>query len=403
MLAAVLCSLIPYLIRFVTAPAADGPDLLNITLIGSITASLIGLYLLRSLSNYPGVQGSVYIFPAFMSGYGVAFFVFLFGRFNYSRSVFIAGFVLCVIWFYIVYFRGQRRGGMSIGIVPIGAAPQLFGVGRIEWHVLDHPDSDASHLTAVTADLRSDLPDDWERRLTDFALKGLPVYHSKQLMESLTGQVELEHLSENSFGGLAPVSAYMAFKHTLDWIVAAAALLLLLPFLLLLSMAIRLDSPGSPIFRQTRMGYRGQPFTVYKFRSMTVRTAPDDARTQAMTQANDQRVTRIGRFLRTSRIDELPQLFNVLKGDMSWIGPRPEAEVLSRWYETEIPFYRYRHIVRPGISGWAQVSQGHVAEVNDVRLKLHYDFYYIKHFSPWLDMLIVARTIRTMMTGFGAR
>lgn len=402
-LAAVLCSLIPYMIRFVTAPAADSPDLLNITLVGSIAASLIGLYLLSSLSNYPGVQGSVYILPAFMSGYGIAFFVFLFGRFNYSRSVFIAGFVLCVIWFYIAYFRGQRRGGMSIGIVPMGAAPQLAGIRRIEWRMLEQPDSDASDLTAVAADLRSDLPDDWERRLTDFALEGLPVYHSKQLMESLTGQVELEHLSENSFGGLAPVSAYMAFKHTLDWIVAAIALLLLLPFLLLLCLAIRLDSPGSPIFRQTRMGYRGQPFTVYKFRSMTVRTAADDVRKQAMTQANDQRVTRIGRFLRTSRIDELPQLFNVLKGNMSWIGPRPEAEVLSRWYEAEIPFYRYRHIVRPGITGWAQVSQGHVAEVADVRLKLHYDFYYIKHFSPWLDILIVARTIRTMMTGFGAR
>lgn len=403
MLAAVLCCLVPYVVRFITVPSPEVPHLLNITLIGSIFASLLGLSLLRSLSHYPGVQGSVYILPSFLSGYSIAFFVFLFGRFTYSRSVFISAFVLCVIWFYVAYFRSQRRGGLSIGIVPVGAAPQLMDVGRIDWRILEHPDSDASDLTAVVADLRSDLPDAWERRLTDFALEGLPVYHSKQLIESLTGQVELEHLSENSFGSLAPVSAYMVFKHVLDWFAAAAALILLSPFLLTLALLIRLDSPGSPIFRQIRMGYRGQPFTVYKFRSMTTRAAPVDARTQAMTQANDQRVTRIGRFIRSSRIDELPQLLNVLKGDMSWIGPRPEAEVLSRWYETEIPFYRYRHIVRPGITGWAQVSQGHVAEVDDVRLKLHYDFYYIKHFSPWLDMLIVARTIRTMATGFGAR
>src|SRR3546814_1519951 len=112
-----------------------------------------------------------------------------------------------------------------------------------------------------------------------------------------------------------------------------------------------------------------------------------DARTAAMTASNDMRITRIGRFLRQSRLDELPQIINVLKGEMSWIGPRPEAEVLSQWYEAEIPFYRYRHIVRPGMSGWAQVNQGHVVEVGAVRDKLYYDFYYIKHFSPWIDIL----------------
>jgi lipopolysaccharide/colanic/teichoic acid biosynthesis glycosyltransferase len=179
---------------------------------------------------------------------------------------------------------------------------------------------------------------------------------------------------------------------------------LLLPILLLVALAIRLDSSGPIIFRQQRIGFRGEPFIVYKFRSMCVKRDDSvNARIHAMTQSNDQRVTRIGRFLRTSRLDELPQIFNILKGEMSWIGPRPEAEVLSRWYENEIPFYRYRHIVRPGITGWAQVSQGHVADVEDVRQKLHYDFYYIKHFSPWIDLLIVARTLRTMATGFGAR
>lgn len=402
-LGAILCSLIPYLFRLQTAPVYDGPELLNVTLIGSIIASLIGLFLLRSLSNYPGVQGSVYILPSFLSGYGLIFFAFLFARLSYSRSVFIASLILCVIWFYLVYSRAQRHTNMAIGIVPLGAASQLAEISRVHWQILDQPDDDASGLIAIAADLRADLPDAWERRLTDHALKGLPVYHSKQLMESLTGQVELEHLSENSFGSLAPVSAYMTFKHFFDWIAAAIVFCALLPFLLVVAVLIRLDSPGPAIFRQRRIGYRGLPFTVYKFRSMTVCAVDPEARSHAMTQDNDLRVTRIGRFLRISRIDELPQLLNVLKGEMSWIGPRPEAEVLSRWYESEIPFYRYRHIVRPGITGWAQVNQGHVAEMEDVQHKLHYDFYYIKHFSPWLDILIVARTIRTMLTGFGAR
>lgn len=359
---------------------------------------------MRSLSNYPGVQGSVYIVPSFLSSYGLGFVVFLFGRFSYSRSVFISSLFLCIAWFYIAYFRAQRRAGVVIGIIPIGNAVKLAEIDRIEWRILNAPDADASDLSAIAADLRADLPDEWERRLTDCALTGLPVYHSKHLLESLTGQVELEHLSENSFGSLVPVSAYMTVKHLIDWVAAAIVLVVLSPALLLLALAIRLDSPGPAIFRQARIGYQGVPFTVYKFRSMTMkRVADDDARSHAMTRSNDQRVTRIGRFLRTSRIDELPQLLNVLKGEMSWIGPRPEAEVLSRWYEAEIPFYRYRHIVRPGITGWAQVSQGHVAEVEDVRHKLHYDFYYIRHFSPWLDILIVARTVRTMLTGFGAR
>jgi lipopolysaccharide/colanic/teichoic acid biosynthesis glycosyltransferase len=118
---------------------------------------------------------------------------------------------------------------------------------------------------------------------------------------------------------------------------------------------------------------------------------------------DEDRITRVGRFLRRHRLDELPQIFNILKWQMSWIGPRPEAELLSVWYADEIPFYRYRHVVKPGISGWAQVNQGHVAGVDDVYVKLQYDFYYVKYFSPWLDLLIFLRTIKTMLTGFGSR
>jgi lipopolysaccharide/colanic/teichoic acid biosynthesis glycosyltransferase len=152
------------------------------------------------------------------------------------------------------------------------------------------------------------------------------------------------------------------------------------------------------------MGFRGHVFTMYKFRTMrTQEGTPDDPKAAAMTRDGDSRVTRIGRFLRRYRLDELPQAINILKGEMSWIGPRPEAVPLSRWYESELPFYRYRHIVRPGITGWAQVKQGHVAEVDEVLSKLHFDFYYIKNFSFWLDLLIVAGTIRTVFNGFGAR
>jgi lipopolysaccharide/colanic/teichoic acid biosynthesis glycosyltransferase len=136
---------------------------------------------------------------------------------------------------------------------------------------------------------------------------------------------------------------------------------------------------------------------------MHIHDAGDDERGAAMTGAGDDRITRIGGLLRYLRIDELPQIINILKGEMSWIGPRPEALVLSSWYVGEIPFYRYRHVVRPGISGWAQVNQGHVADVGEVHQKLQYDFFYIKYFSPWLDLLILFRTVKTMATGYGSK
>ena len=243
-----------------------------------------------------------------------------------------------------------------------------------------------------------------------FALEGVPVYDLKHLRESITGKVQIKHLSENSLGTLSPLYAWMTVKHVTDWVLALVAIVLLCPLLAVLALLIRLTSPGPAIFRQTRVGYRGKPFEVFKLRTMTTTPRSDTMRPEssdrleaAVTKDNDVRITPVGRFLRQTRLDELPQLLNVLKGEMSWIGPRPEALVLSQWYEREIPFYPYRHIVRPGITGWAQVHQGHVANVEDVTEKLHFDFYYIKHYSFWIDLIVVGRTIKTMLTGFGAR
>jgi lipopolysaccharide/colanic/teichoic acid biosynthesis glycosyltransferase len=195
-------------------------------------------------------------------------------------------------------------------------------------------------------------------------------------------------------------------KTVIDCLLAVASLPLLLPVLGAAALAIRLDDGGPALFRQRRIGHRGIVIDVIKFRTMRVAAVGGSAaesRAAAMTGAVDPRITRIGAFLRQTRIDELPQVWNILKGEMSWIGPRPEAEVLSHWYVGEIPFYRYRHVVKPGITGWAQTNQGHVAQVEDIHRKLQYDFYYIKYFSPALDILILFKTVKTMLTGFGAR
>ena len=398
-----VAAVIPYALRIFTLPASDITTLLHQTLVGSLAAIILGTWLFRNISTYPGVEESTYILPSFSLSYAIILMIFLLGRLEYNRSLLISGYILSVLWFYFVYFRIQRQRRLRIGIIPFGAVDALHEIERIDWTRLSGADDDVSNLDAIATDLRIDLPDGWDGRLADYALAGLPVYHFKHLLESLTGRVELELLSENSFGSLAPASAYMSAKHAIDWVIAAIVLTLLAPLMLLVAIIIRCESPGAAIFRQPRVGYQGKIFTVFKFRTMYVAGETSDARESAMTKDGDSRVTRFGRFLRRSRIDEIPQIINILKNEMSWIGPRPEAEVLSRWYETDIRFYRYRHIVRPGITGWAQVSQGHVADVSEVRSKLHYDFYYIKNFSPWIDMLIVARTIRTVVTGFGSR
>ena len=399
-----LAAAVPYAIRALTLPD-DLMAPVNQALWSSIAAIVLGTWLYRNVSTYPGVEKTAYVLPAFTLSYTVMLLVHVIGRVEYNRTVLLAGYIVSVAWHVTVLSRLQRQTTLRVGVLPFGNPDRLHAIGGVEWIALSSPDAPTDGLDAVTTDLRADLPADWDRRLADYALEGVPVYHTKHLVESLTGRVELEHLSENSFGSLTPISAFMSVKTVIDWVTAAIAGLVLFPFLLAIGVAIQFGSPGPALFRQRRIGYKGKPFTVYKFRTMAVAPAPsdDDAARAAMTQQGDARVTKIGRFLRYTRIDELPQIINILNGEMSWIGPRPEADVLSRWYEAELPFYRYRHIVRPGIAGWAQVCQGHVTDIGEVQSKLHYDFYYIKHYSAWIDLLIIVRTVRTVVTGFGSR
>jgi lipopolysaccharide/colanic/teichoic acid biosynthesis glycosyltransferase len=374
------------------------------SLAGTLVALVLGYYGFRRLSRYPGVRASFHILPSFSVSYAVVLAIFFFARLPYSRLHFLASFGIAVIWYYVVYFKLQRQQRLTIGVVPHGEVRSLFAIPGIDWIELSKDDPTADQYPVIVADLRADIPDEWERFLADRALNGTLVMHVKQMEESLTGRVAIEHLSENTLGSLIPGIVFAKAKRVMDVVGAVIALPLLTPLLLLVALLIKLDSPGPVLFRQQRMGYRGQPFLMFKFRTMRHTPAGGaDQRLAAITRDDDDRITRIGRFLRQYRIDEIPQVFNVLRGEMSWIGPRPEAVPLSLWYEAELPFYRYRHIVRPGITGWAQVKQGHVADVDEVLWKLHYDFYYIKNFSFWLDVLIVARTIRTILSGFGAR
>jgi lipopolysaccharide/colanic/teichoic acid biosynthesis glycosyltransferase len=400
----IVAGVIPYLLRLLSFDDSASVALHTQTLFVVLASTALGYWFVRNFVAYPGVEKSSNIFTSLSIAYGIVVSILVVSRIEYSRFMLICGYSLSIAWFYWATITYARKTRFRVGLAPFGDWCGIEESTLVAWVKLSDPQNEKALIDAVAIDLRADMPDEWERALADFALSGIPVYHIKHLKESLTGQVDLEHISENNFGSLSPVSAYMTLKHIFDSIAAAVALVILLPVLVICGIAIKLDSRGPALFRQTRIGFQGKPFMVYKLRTMTTGGAQSqDALRAAMTQSNDVRVTKVGRFLRQTRLDELPQFINVLKGEMSWIGPRPEAQVLGNWYEADIPFYRYRHIVRPGITGWAQVNQGHVAEIEDVKQKLNYDFYYIKNFSPWLDMLIIARTVRTMMTGHGAR
>jgi len=374
------------------------------TLAGNLMAVVIAFWMRLSIETYPGIRRSYVIFPSALTGHGLIIVYFVLTRFPYDRLGLLAGFLLHVTWLYLLYVYAEKNVRRRIAVVPYGAINALTRVPAIEWKLLTRPRlHDTRGCHAIVADFSEDLPDEWEAFLADAALAGKIVYQVKQLAESLTGRVELEHLSENSFGSLLPARGYFHLKGLIDFLFAVLILPLALPLMAICAIAIRLDSHGPALFRQKRVGHAGKPIIVYKFRTMRAGAEPTDERRAAITSDDDERITRVGRVLRKLRLDELPQIFNILEWQMSWIGPRPEAEVLSRWYTSELPFYRYRHVVKPGISGWAQVNQGHVAEVADVHRKLQYDFYYIKYFSPWLDLLILFRTIKTMLTGHGAR
>jgi lipopolysaccharide/colanic/teichoic acid biosynthesis glycosyltransferase len=391
--------LLPAIIRtgFNIRPGAPGSA--ENTLVGTFVAMLIGAYLLRRTTAFPGVKATSALIPAFGAAFGLVVLAFFFFRFDYSRFQFIASFVFVLLWFGFVGIIEPHIRRPRLYLIPLGNTGALLANSGADWIIADSEDSPPAGVTGVVADFRSDLGAQWERLLASSALAGIPVYHWKQVAESFSGMVDIEHLSENNLGSLLPSSVYFRFKRFVDVALSFLALPFALPIALFAAIAILIEDGRPVLFRQRRMGFRGRPFVMLKFRSMRdrERTGP------AFTEANDPRITRVGRILRRYRIDELPQIINILAGDMSWIGPRPEAVELADWYESQIPFYAYRHIVRPGITGWAQVNQGNVAEIAAATGKLRYDFYYIKYFSAWLDLLIALKTIRTVLTGFGAR
>ena len=240
----------------------------------------------------------------------------------------------------------------------------------------------------------------WTPFLSWCALNAVPVIMLRDYIEAKSGRVDLKNFTFTDLLHVRSSDTYLFVKRVFD---AVCSLLLLFVFsipMALVVVVIKLETTGPAIFAQQRIGLGGVSFTMYKFRSMVTDAERGGAQFAA---TGDKRVTRVGKFIRKYRIDELPQLCNVLRGDMSLIGPRPEQKNLLDELVEEIPLFPFRHSVRPGITGWAQVCQGYAYDVDSSSEKITYDLFYIKNLSFLLDMTIIVRTIRIMLTGFGSR
>lgn len=370
------------------------------TLYANSAAFLAAFIVLRNLYQFPGSRTMAYIFPTIAASWLLVIAILFFTRSQYSRSILLWAYLFANSWAIAGFFIGRRYYTPKLALVPFGETREFLNQTNLQSTLLKEPCLKDRRYDAVVADLHNDMPNEWQTFLAECTLARIPVYHYKSLLERYTGRVKLTRLSENIFGVLSPSPIYEFFKRITEFCLVLLLLPIWLPIILITGIIIKLESPGPMFFMQKRVGLGDKDFTVYKLRSMCANSEKDGAQ---FAQANDMRVTRIGKFIRKTRIDELPQFINVLKGDMSIIGPRPEQRTFVDQFEKEIPFYAYRHVVRPGISGWAQVTQGYAANEDETRIKLEHDFYYIKNFSLWLDILIVFKTIRTMLTGFGAR
>ncbi|NHZ70761.1 MAG: exopolysaccharide biosynthesis polyprenyl glycosylphosphotransferase [Proteobacteria bacterium] len=253
----------------------------------------------------------------------------------------------------------------------------------------------------LVVDLRAVLSESMAQFVSSASISGTNIRTLSNVYEEHTGRIPMMHLAEG-WELSQPVrrASYAPVKRVLDVVVVGLSMILWLPLALVVGLVVRLDSPGPVLYSQPRVGRDGRRFTLTKFRTMV-----DDAEAEGpqFTAHEDPRITRTGRFLRLSRLDELPQLWAVLRGELSLIGPRPERPMFVDAFSREIPFYEARHLIRPGVTGWAQVNYGYADDQAETIEKLTYDLFYIKHSSFWLDLQIIGKSVWTVLTGFGAR
>jgi sugar transferase (PEP-CTERM system associated) len=288
----------------------------------------------------------------------------------------------------VVGWTGDVEGELTRDSV----ASHLLGLAR---------DKGVHRVIVAMPDRRGTLP---VEELLDMRLSGVTVEEATSWLERISGRIEVEQLYPSWLifaDGFRFSGFFRLVRRALNFLMALVGIVISLPLIPFIMLAVKLDSSGPVLYRQRRVGRRGVIFNCFKFRTMRVDAEADTGATWATD--DDPRITRVGKFLRSSRLDEVPQLWCVLRGDMHFVGPRPERPEFVEWLSQEIPYYGVRHVVRPGITGWAQVQYKYGNTIDDAREKLQYDLFYIKNASLGLDLLIMFQTIKIVLLGRGAQ
>lgn len=375
---------------------------------------VIGLaFLLQALLNYADIS---LVFPRWMMvcGSGLALVTIPAWRSVYSKALTSATHAERVLFFGCGglarqierrYAERPELGLMSVGFVtedgaqPGGVTTKVLGRLEEFRQIADREKPD--RIVVATDELRDRMP---QADLLELRFAGVLVMDAASAFEAAFDRVSLEVLQPSQLifaSELGPHPSTFQLQTLYSSLLAAVGLLLSLPVLVLTSLLVKLTSKGPVLFRQQRVGLNGKVFTLYKFRSMYTDA---EARSGAVwAQKNDPRVTPVGRWIRRFRIDEIPQLFNVLRGEMAIVGPRPERPEFVDELSQQIPYYRQRLAVKPGITGWAQINHKYSDTLEDTVVKLEYDLYYIKNLTPTLDLYVIMHTAKVMLLGRGAQ
>lgn len=359
--------------------------------------------------------GVIYEFPDFLPGNNSAIFgvVILAVSLFCWRSAY--GWLVCQPFFrerVYVLGTGDRAQRLVSGLRRPGLGIEVVGwTGNIEGELTleavgDHlaglaKERGVHRVIVAMPNRRGTIP---VQQLLTLRLAGVKVEEATSWLEKLTGRIEVEQLYPSWFifaEGFRFSTVNRILRRIVNFIAAFCGLVLALPVLPFVALAVKISSTGPVFYRQERVGRGSETFYCYKFRTMRQDAEADTGATWATD--DDPRITRVGKYLRLLRLDEIPQLWCVLKGDMHFVGPRPERPEFMKWLSREIPYYNLRHVVRPGITGWAQVQYKYGNTLEDAREKLQYDLFYIKNASIGLDLLIMFHTVKIVLLGRGAR
>ena len=382
------------------------------------TISLLRAFVLASFA----MAGAYFLLPSFQVGRGV-----------FAIALFLS--LLGVLLWRLLLYRLMREYDFAERVLIVGTSEKAIDIAReilhrkgLGYRVVGFLDDDPSlqgvslinpRVIGTTQQCRElalqhgvtrvvVAPGDFRGRVSMDSLlecktSGIPVQEGAGYYEQLTGKMMVEGLRKSWLifsDGFVVSRGTLFLKRLIDVAVSLLGLVLTAPLMALVALAVRLDSPGPILFRQERVGRGGHPFTLWKFRSMDVDAEKEGARWATQ---HDPRVTRVGRFIRATRLDELPQLWNVLVGDMSLVGPRPERELFVRQLAERCSLYEHRQVVRPGLTGWAQIKCPYASSFEESIEKLKFDLYYIKNLNVLFDLSILLSTARIVLLGRGAR